>query len=85
MGNRKKLNEPKRMHSVQIKKFKDQVKTQTYYHKKWVKDIFYFISIEEMEQINPTEFKVYFSGGSEVLNENDNVYYIKKHKQGKIK
>tara|TARA_R110000803_G_scaffold68362_5_gene130226 strand:- start:1139 stop:1396 length:258 start_codon:yes stop_codon:yes gene_type:complete len=85
MGNRKKLNEPKRMHSVQIKKFKDQEKTQTYYHKKWVKDIYYFISIDEMEQINPTEFKVYFSGGSEVLNENDNVFYIKKHKQGKNK
>jgi hypothetical protein len=83
MGNRKNMNQPKRMHPVSIKKFRDQVKTQTYYHKKWVKDIYYFVSIEEMEQINPTEFRIHYSGGTEVLNENDEIYYIKKIKKEK--
>ena len=81
MGNRKKMNQPKRIHSVSIKKFRDQKETQTYYHKVWVYDVFYYVEIEEMSQINPTEYMVTYAGGREVLNENDSIYYIKKKRE----
>lgn len=83
MGNRKQRDVPQRIHSVTIKKFRDEEKTQTYYHKRWIKDIYHFIQIDEMEQINETEYLLHFCGGTEVMNENDDVYYIKKKRETK--
>lgn len=72
----------KREHRIQLRKFRDQHITQSYYHKQEVAGVSYLVMIMEMsEQLNGKWLLTLEDNSKTILTDQDFIYYIKKERE----